>query len=363
VTKTASNPPLTPRWKVVYDELVARLSSFEYGSRFYSISELCREWDISSITAVRVLNDMAQAGLIEKQPRVGHRVIAIPQAIHLRLVVPTFKNLNPVVSRLLNGINDAARQRNLPLSHISEQHLLDLFPRTDPQERDGFIVFQMMGDRYIDFLAEKQLPYVLLDPFSGYQGRLHARSHRSMSGYLATRHLLELGHRRIAWITGALNHRNFRQRIQGYRKALAKAAVPFDWDLIEFCDPDVSDQTARALDRLMQLRHRPTAIIAGDDSRSLQLLTACRERGITVPGDLSIVGYPDYPVSRLADPPLTVVDACFEQVAEAAVELLLNHMLKPQAVTNVSARVTPKLVVRGSTAPPGRSRSAPSNGA
>jgi len=282
-------------------------------------------------------------------------VSVITQPIHLRLVVPAFKSLNPVVSRLLNGVGEAARRRGLPLTHISEQDLLQLFPRQGVSERDGFLVFQQMAERYIDFLAERAMPYVLLDPFTGYEGKPHARVNRAMSGFVATRHLLELGHRRIAWITGPLNHRNFRQRIRGYRQALAKANIAFDWSLIEFSDGEVPDQTADALDRLRELRRPPTAIIAGDDARALQLLAACRARGLSVPGDLSIVGYPDYPVARLADPPLTVVDARFEQVGEAAVNLLLDRMLKPQAAAKAALRINPKLVARGTSGPP-RSR-------
>jgi DNA-binding LacI/PurR family transcriptional regulator len=338
----------------VHDVLRQRLTQLAYGQRFSSISEICSEFEVSSITAIRVLNELAQAGLIEKQPGIGHVVRTVGLPIQIRIVVASTlsgsrQTLDPVIKRLLDGVGTIARQRGLSVSHISAAHLHELFPRGNGH--DGFLIFRQVEAACIRFLKSHQLPYVLLDPLTSYKDEPHVRVNRVRAGYLATRHLLDLGHRRIAWITGALNLRNFRQRLRGHRLALTQAGLKFDWNLIECSEVASLEHHVQALDHFLRLEQPPTAIITGDDFRALQLLSACRARGLSVPGDLSIVGYPNYPESSLADPPLTVVDARFEQVGEAAVNLLLDRMLNRQSASS-KVQITPQLVVRGSSREP-----------
>jgi DNA-binding LacI/PurR family transcriptional regulator len=172
-------------------------------------------------------------------------------------------------------------------------------------------------------------------------------------------------------VLGSITERGWRHRLLGYRAALEQAGLPFRWDYIadaNIVEPPadvesgvdaMSRATAQfksqirvAFDRIMASPRKPTAIIAGDDRRAAMLLDICCERGVHVPGDLSIVGFPNSPESRLTTPPLTVVDGCYEQISEAAMQMLLDQMFQGADPYAQQAVIQPRLVVRASTAKP-----------
>jgi LacI family transcriptional regulator len=163
-------------------------------------------------------------------------------------------------------------------------------------------------------------------------------------------HLLGLGHRRIGFIAGRSSLAAAWSREEGYRRALADAGVPVDPMLIKRGDfnPESATPLARAL---LDRADRPTAIFAASDGMALKALEVAKELGLSVPGDLSVVGFDNIPESALAEPGLTTVDQSMNRLGcEAA------HMLKSLVCGDwegPSQLVLPtRLVVRGSTAPP-----------
>lgn len=348
-----------PRWKVVFDQLKHEVKARPFGSDFYSIAEVCRTFDVSQITAIRALNELAGQGLIEKIWGKGHIVRHLDRKAFIRLITPAGSGrnltLDPALRRRLEGISSAAKTIGVDFDTLSEQHLSTLFPRDDAMY--GFLLPPIHSHAVKRFLRTHRLPAVLVDPIQGYARHAHARTNRIHAGYIATRHLIELGHRRIGCITGPVCRRNFRDRLRGYRAALSEAGLPFRWSLIRENEHDNLDAAGALLKELLSLRRPPTAVIAGDDTRALHILNACRQLNVHVPGQLSVVGYPNYPESHMSDPPLTVVDAQFEQVGEAAVKLLLEQMFAQrdgEKVKPLSSRQTviePTLVIRASTGP------------
>lgn len=354
MTVMPTKPRVPPRWKVVRDKLQAELPAYSYGSDFYSIAEVCRKFDVSQITAIRALNELASRHLIEKISGKGNVVRRVPRPASIWMLTPAkaqrkYLVFDSALQRRVKGITTAATQQNVDFDTISESHLQDLFPRRG--ESFGFLVHGPVARQTCEFLRQRRLPYVLVDPPEQFKGRPHARINRVHAGYLAARYLLDLGHRRIAWITGPVNQRNFRDRLRGYRQALGEAGIPFRWSLIKETESAEADRVQAMLEELLDLRRPPTAVIAGDDSRAIHMLEACRQRGIAVPGQLSILGYPNYPESRVTHPPLSVIDAPFEKVGEAAVKLLLEQMLQGAAPAKQAVLIEPELVERGSTGP------------
>lgn len=353
--KTAS----VPHWKMIYDWLRAEVGKYEYGDDFYTVRDICQRFGVSSITAVRSLNELAGQGLIEKIQGKGNVVRRVPRQASLWLLTAAAYQKDAAVidsirGRLIEGIRAATRQQGVELGTINESHLRGLFPRGGTP--NGFLLVRPYSADVRDFIRDHRLPHVLVDPIDDYKGWPHARLDRFRAGYLATRHLLGLGHRRIAWITGLVSQQNFRDRIRGYRKALREAGIAFKWDLVAEVDtlPDgtlSAEALELALDRLVGLRRPPTALIMGDDSRAIRILDACRRRGIQVPGGLSVVGYPNSSESALTDPPLTVVDGRYEKVGESAVQLLLEQMFHQADSSGQAVRVRPALVERASTGP------------
>ncbi len=175
---------------------------------------------------------------------------------------------------------------------------------------------------------------------------------------LATRHVLRLGHRRIAFLSDLARFTSRVERCRGYRDALAHAGVPPDPALIWIRGNDTMSRDAGGAEvgrvgtrRLLAGPNAPTAIVAGNDLCAFGVLAAARELGLTVPRDLSVVGFDDIVLARLANPPLTTVRQPARQLAGMAVDQLLEAAARRPGEKTATLVVRPRLVVRASTAP------------
>ena len=169
-------------------------------------------------------------------------------------------------------------------------------------------------------------------------------------GLAATRHLISLGHRRIAVIAGPADVMCSRARIDGYRTALEEAGIPMDPALVRHGDFFVGGGFTHGSD-LLGLDDPPTAIFAGSDLQALGVLRAARERGLHVPEDLSVVGYDDLPVAAWIGPPLTTVRQPLQEMAATAARMVLD-LARGEEPRNLRIDLATELVVRESTAPP-----------
>ena len=140
---------------------------------------------------------------------------------------------------------------------------------------------------------------------------------------LATRHLLGLGHRRIATITGSGGRQVTSMRLKGYERALKEAGVPYEGGLVESGDWE-ADGAYEAVLRLLDRAPDITAFYAQNDTMALGVLSALHERGFGVPEDCAVVGCDDIPMAAHALPPLTTVHVPFFETGETAVRLLLD---------------------------------------
>lgn len=164
---------------------------------------------------------------------------------------------------------------------------------------------------------------------------------------LATRHLLDLGHRRIGLVSGPSYASSARARAAGHHGALTEAQVPFATELVAGDSFSMeAGETAGAT--LLDGPERPTAIFAVNDNTAIGVLAAAHRRGLRVPEDLSIVGYNDIPVVSRLPVPLTTVRVPFDQIARGALDLLLSADIgEPRTITT-----TPALIPRASTTAP-----------
>ncbi|GAB2998962.1 substrate-binding domain-containing protein [Amycolatopsis acidiphila] len=167
-----------------------------------------------------------------------------------------------------------------------------------------------------------------------------------LGGYLATRHLLDLGHRRIGLIAGPDHASSALGRRAGYEDALREAGLAVAPELIYPSSFSMeSGEDAGGL--LLATEPRPTAVFAVNDDTAVGLLSAVQRAGLRVPRDLSVVGYNDIPLAARLPVPLTTVRVPFAEIADAAVEQLVQIEAGLPAVTR---RFAPTLIPRGSTA-------------
>ena len=200
-------------------------------------------------------------------------------------------------------------------------------------------------------LQETGYPFVVVDPRVQLDQGIPAVSASNASGARAgVEHLLSLGHRRIGAILGPRDWMATTERLNGYRSALAAAGVLAAPDLVVESDFSIESGEAAAAS-LLDLPERPTAIFGFNDNVAIGVLRAAEARGLTVPDDLSVLGFDDSEQSGLVTPALTTVRQPLAEMGRMAVSLLLR-LLDRQRVEAMNIELATRLVVRESTAAP-----------
>jgi LacI family transcriptional regulator len=192
-------------------------------------------------------------------------------------------------------------------------------------------------------------PIVAVDPHAGPSNLPSVHSDNLAGAITATKHLLGLGHRRIGFLAGRPDLESARQREQGYREALTAAGISIDPELIRVGDYELEMSEAPAR-QLLTLADRPTAIFAANDLSAIQTMHVARSLGLSVPGDVSVVGFDNIPESAFTGTPLTTIDQSIQEMGRQAVELLIDliegNTDRPQQIT-----LPTRLVVRESSGP------------
>ncbi len=200
-------------------------------------------------------------------------------------------------------------------------------------------------------LGRSRLPVVVIDPVDlpGPEV-LSVGATNWAGGMAATEHLVELGHRRIAVIGGPEDFLCSRARIDGYRAALDRAGIVPDPQLLRHGNfhHDGGYEAARAL---LALPDPPTAVFAGSDEQAFGVLEAARQAGLSVPGDLSVVGFDDLPMARWSSPPLTTVRQPLADMGRMAGRML-RELIDGNELASQRVELATALVPRASTARP-----------
>jgi LacI family transcriptional regulator len=178
------------------------------------------------------------------------------------------------------------------------------------------------------------------------------RNDDERGGYLATRHLLDLGHTDPvpAMIAGPAEFPSISDRLRGYRRAIADAGHHVDSALVRATALSPAGGRAQMAE-LLDLPTPPTAVFCCNDATALGALATLRERGLHVPGDISVVGYDDIELAGQATPPLTTVRVDKELMGAQSVWHLLQRLRRP-TMPGRETLLEVSLVVRDSTAPP-----------
>jgi DNA-binding LacI/PurR family transcriptional regulator len=169
-----------------------------------------------------------------------------------------------------------------------------------------------------------------------------------LGGYEATRHLIELGHEKIAMITEDTTFSIIQSRVLGYKKALEEAGLNYDESLVLTNNTSL-DEGKKSMLTLLKKSSPPTGIFASTETLAIGALQGARELNIKVPDELSIVGFDDTVLSTICDPPLTTIAQPIEEMGKKVVELLVEEIEKKKE-SKQRVILSPKLIVRNSTA-------------
>jgi LacI family xylobiose transport system transcriptional regulator len=255
---------------------------------------------------------------------------------------------------VIQGVERVARENGLAmtLSTIGDYHSVGDALITGVLRRKPVAIVLQFSNLTADHrrqLRTRNIPFVVVDPAGDPPEDVPAIGATNWAGGLAaTRHLLALGHRRIAAIAGPADLLCSRARLAGYQAALQEAGIPVPSVIAGGSfSREAGEREGR---RLLESADRPTAVVCANDMQALGVYDAASALGLDVPRDLSVVGFDDAPSASWARPPLTTVRQPLQQMAEEATRLALR--LRSGAVENTRLELATTLVERGSTAPP-----------
>ncbi|WP_339546677.1 LacI family DNA-binding transcriptional regulator [Pseudomonas sp. RA_35y_Pfl2_P32] len=267
------------------------------------------------------------------------------------LLVPN--SLNPYFAELARGIEDYCERNGYCVILCNSDDNPDKqrsYLRVLLEKRiDGLIVASAGGDSGLaQGLAGVRTPMVIVDRgLEGLDADL-VRIDHEYGAYLATRHLLQLGHRDIASIGGPAHTSVAQMRLAGFCRALKEAGVQVPTE--RMLESDFTSTGGYNAAATLLASNPPTAIFAGNDMMGIGVLRAAAERNIRVPSELSVIGFDDIQMSRYVYPALTTVGQSILQLGEMAAQVLLRRIAAPHLATDQQI-VTPSIVLRESTAP------------
>ncbi|WP_328869274.1 LacI family DNA-binding transcriptional regulator [Streptomyces sp. NBC_00287] len=329
------------------------------GARPVTIAYIAESAGVSVPTVSKVINGKSgvsadtRARVEELVNRYGYRKPA--GANRNNTVELVFRELESMWAvEVIRGVERVARRHGVGVL-VSKFGLHDSTPATwdDTVSRRPNCVLSVaqLSEAEREQLRAKGIPFVVFDPTVELPDDVPFVGATNWSGgRAATRHLVELGHRRIAMISGPETVLCCCARMDGYRSALQSAGLPLDPELVVHTGLTREDGRAAA-GALLSLPEPPTAIFTANDLQALGVYRAARDAGLRIPEDLSVVGFDDLPVVAWVEPPLTTVHQPLTEMAVAATEMALalgRGEDAPQARLEIGTTLT----VRASTAPP-----------
>lgn len=333
-----------------------------------TIRDVARQAGVSVATASRALNGKS---IVNEQTRERIRAVSLelgysPSASARRLSLGKTMTIGVVVSYLtrpqaierLRGVEAVLHEGELDMVvyNVESVHKRDQYFRTlvDPHRHDGLLVVSLPPPgSELPSPEQTAIPVVFIDvhvPAVAASPRVVGDDVEG--GALAARHLLELGHRRIGLVSDALEDpfgfTSSRDRMMGMRRELAAAGIPLRPEWV--AHGEHGRYAARDLTlQILRRPERPTAIFAASDTQALGVLAAAHEAGLNVPDDLSVIGFDDIEAADYVG--LTTVSQQLVESGRRGAELLLAEMTHRSRTAPV-AGLTPRLVVRSTTAPP-----------
>lgn len=325
-----------------------------------TIREVAQHAGVSVATVSRVLNGSGPVGTATRAriEQVARAMRYVPNGAARSLTTSRTHTVGVLLpdlhgeffSEVIRGIDQAARQNGYHLL-VSGFHddvgEVEAALRAMSGRVDGLLVMAPdLGPEQLDANLPAGLPVVLLNapPSGGYD----AFAVDNVGGATAmTRHLIGLGHTRIATIRGADGNRDAAERLAGYRAALEEAGLTPE-SALEPLGHFTEEGGYRAARRLLALDRRPTAVFAANDAMALGALAAFREAGLGVPRDVALAGFDDVPAARHVSPALSSVHVSISEMGGQALQALLAALANGDGHRPAAVTLPTRLVLRAS---------------
>lgn len=332
--------------------------------RRVTLRDVAQAAQVSINTASRALNEKPDVNeetrerVLEAAARLGYRPNRLAQGLRGKKVgtigVVVADLSNPFFVEVVKGVEEEAYRHGFTImvTNTNED------PVKEEEVIKTLVLHQVAGliitpsqksDGFLPFLAAEDVPFVLVarrfEQFS-----CHAVLNDDFTGaFSAVNHLIELGHREILFINGPPTNWSASQRLSGYRQALDRAGIPYRPELVRSCSVTAESGARETLDYLAD-NPVPDAVFAFSDYMAIGVIGALRERGLNVPGDVSVVGYDGIQIGASLDPPLTTVEIAKHSLGVASTQVLIE-LIKDEHARHEPRQtmLPPKLLTRQST--------------
>jgi len=378
-------PNTRPLYQQIADHLLERIEQnvLRPGDRIPTEQEISDAFGVSRITAVRAVKELETKGLVSRQKGKGSFVRSqtswqsngAPGQTRLSVISLVLPFQEMLALGVLVGVEQIVKKEGYHTSFrnstASIGHEREILEEDSTQGPGGMIVYPCSSISNIgtfSSLVVRRFPLVIIDRrLRGLETPFVAVDN-ARGAYEATRHLLDLGHRDIAFVAdSAVSIDSEVERFRGYCRALVEERIALRDELVfdRFGEPPnvgsdaqpepfsfaPSDETRRIVDALFGLSSPPTAIVCVNDAQAVGITRCAIERGLKIPEDLSVVGFDNLPFSEHFAVPLTTVEQPFRLIGERAASMLMRRIADPSAPYE-SEILQPRLIVRDSTARP-----------
>jgi LacI family transcriptional regulator len=331
-----------------------------------TIHDIAKELNITASTVSRALNDnpriseATKKAVLKVAKRLNYQPNHIAAALRngrsniIGIIVPTADR--SFFGSVIRGIEEVAKNAHYNVmicqSHDDYESEVSTVEALLNARVDGIIVsFAKNTENFDHFrkVYDKGIPLVLFD--RSFQGLDVSRVviDDYLGAYQATEHLIQQGCRRIAHFTSLKKISIYKERLRGYREALEAYSIPYRNELVLESYLQYEDGRV-GLDQLLQLKELPDAIFSASAYSAVAALSACKEKGITVPEQIAIVGFANEDFTSFCDPPMSTVDQQSMQIGNAAAEIFLEQIsVGRQRFVPKRIVLTPELIVRRSS--------------
>ncbi|GAB3666192.1 LacI family DNA-binding transcriptional regulator [Echinicola sediminis] len=330
-----------------------------------TIRDIALKLKISISTVSRALRNSPEIKLETRQKvlAMAEKLNYTPNVVAQSLRVNRTKTLGIVVPELashffasnISGIQDTAYRRgyNVMICQSNEnfdQEKSDI--RTLISSRvDGLLISlsrETESYEHLQNLIDREVPFVLFDRITEGLPVSTVTVNDTLGAYKATKHLIERGCKRIAFLSGPEGMYICQKRLAGYEKALKESGMAVEKELV--VHSDLTERSNRALtEDLLSLPNRPDAIFAINDPVAIDVMKALKSKGLSIPGDIALVGFTNMPVSDALEPSLTTVDQPAYEMGRLAANNLLDQLMDPEGFQPRTVVLDTELIVRKSS--------------
>lgn len=330
-----------------------------------TIKDVAEKVGVNPSTVSRVLNgdsnlsirEETRKRILEAIKEMGYTPNPIARSLRKKtsdaigMLIPDITN--PFFPEVIKGAETAASEKGLSVILCNTDENSDkernLVRFLIDRRVDGMLLFSSrLEDETVSEVEKSGIPFVLVNRGSRSNSGAYVVVDNTLGARLAMQHLIGLGHQKIAHIAGFLYTETGLERLEGYRKSLNAAGLPFDSEYM--VEAGFTEQQGYiAMRKLLSLTNPPTAVFAANDLMAMGAMTAIIEKGLRVPEDISLVGFDDIWVANRITPALTTVKIPLIEMGLLAMKIISDKIAQKE-IQDERIILIPELIIRSSTA-------------